>query len=517
MIEKIEYLMKKSIIYFLIIVICLIIPSKTYAGGSLFSYDGLNYKLQKQNTQVGFISFENGIQKILINVNFIHNTTSVNKGFWIFPLPCTPQNAQIDIIKGLPTIESWPIQHILLNKILNFMETSVYQGYLPALVINTGSNYFLKTFETKGMAETHKSIIKYGVTSELVSFDNVNQCKNYFAKKTIAIDEKLQKLIDEYISKNNLFVVSYISDSNEFNKIHDKIRYNNIIENEIQVYISFKTDRIFYPLRLTSLYNDLVIPMTIYIYGYKTAELYSNIASDTKINYLSGFLINDDEFKNFFPKNATNYAWTKIEIETKSKNLINDLYISDEISHEAKFIVDYYAWIYLPITAMYYIILSYILLLILFKIFCKNNIPGHKTIFLLSISCFISHLLALFMAFYMKIGKMICLEQNDVLYTGLKVDLKTQRKLFYLISLIFISYNIYFVRFETFILRDPFSMLFPYVVGVAVILLIFWLLNKCVNMITINFCILYFMTFTFFYFLYSYHSFNYLKHFFGIK
>jgi hypothetical protein len=168
--------------------------------------------------------------------------------------------------------------------------------------------------------------------------------------------------IDEYIDEDYCFIVSWISDVEEFRNesllgsryyylpdgyIVDK--YTNSIIGTVKdldiqltlgVSINFPTEKIFYPLKLTSVYGSETIPIFIQVIDYVTPSKYPDVSQDgfMRTNYYV-----DDSYSvpinltTFFAEqlvhsagnNIQNLRYTEIEIHSKAKYLTEDLWIEN--------------------------------------------------------------------------------------------------------------------------------------------------------------------------------------------
>ena len=74
-------------------------------------------------------------------------------------------------------------------------------------------------------------------------------------------------IVNEYVGKDYSFVASWISNMTEFKSSAPReFRYPNSFYN-MGVMIGFPTDKIFYPLRLTSVYESEIVPMVVQVVG----------------------------------------------------------------------------------------------------------------------------------------------------------------------------------------------------------------------------------------------------------
>jgi len=230
----------------------------------------------------------------------------------------------------------------------------------------------------------HESIEKSGLTTELVSAIDSNSFSNYLISKDLDVPPNFKSILDDYIGEEYSFVISWISDVEKFKleqpegyliglleegkidearALFDNLAYesekydfywimNNIFENIdegrnikeyqieelkrirgtgniLSVFISFPTNKIYYPLKPTSVYGSKRVPATIYVLGYVKPELYPEIKADSEVDYFfDEFFDIPDELRDFFTGSDTkDLKYTKIKINPPSKYLTEDLWI----------------------------------------------------------------------------------------------------------------------------------------------------------------------------------------------
>jgi len=59
-----------------------------------------------QNNQEAYISYQNGIEKLIIKVDF---TKEFSEAIWIIPIPTKPENVKVDIVSSLPRFYGWEL------------------------------------------------------------------------------------------------------------------------------------------------------------------------------------------------------------------------------------------------------------------------------------------------------------------------------------------------------------------------------------------------------------------------
>jgi hypothetical protein len=95
------------------------------------------------------------------------------------------------------------------------------------------------------------------------------------------------------------------------------------------VFVTFPTKKIYYPLLLTSVYENEIIPTTIRVLGYVSPDIYPEIKNYTQTEYyLDHYFKIDNELESFYNGPDDNVKYTKIEITAPSKYFTKDLNIN---------------------------------------------------------------------------------------------------------------------------------------------------------------------------------------------
>jgi len=96
------------------------------------------------------------------------------------------------------------------------------------------------------------------------------------------------------------------------------------------VFVSFPTNKIYFPLMLTSVYGSKIVPAEIRVMGHVTPEVFSNIESFTKTEYFWDESIQfDKELKAFYNGQSQDIKYTKVDINAPSKFFTDDLWIKN--------------------------------------------------------------------------------------------------------------------------------------------------------------------------------------------
>jgi len=109
--------------------------------------------------------------------------------------------------------------------------------------------------------------------------------------------------------------------------------YNNQanLANQKGVFVTFPTDKIYFPLLPTSVYGSKTVPATIRIVGHVSPKVFQDIKSYTKTEYyFDSYASFADDLKNFYSGQNQDVKYTKVEINAPSKFLTDDLWFSNQ-------------------------------------------------------------------------------------------------------------------------------------------------------------------------------------------
>jgi hypothetical protein len=145
---------------------------------------------------------------------------------------------------------------------------------------------------------------------------------NYRTEKTTEYlddhPEDRQRFID-FLSKNPVHVYPF--------QRYEHLAY--MAPSQRGVFVTFPTERIYYPLLPTSVYGSDVVPATIRTIGWVSPQLFSDIQGFTEAEYYVAERIRSHpSLRNFYDDDGVNARYTKIDINAPSKLLTDDLWIS---------------------------------------------------------------------------------------------------------------------------------------------------------------------------------------------
>ncbi|MBN2095754.1 MAG: hypothetical protein JW727_06930 [Candidatus Aenigmarchaeota archaeon] len=361
-----------------------------FADGGLFrpSYDDLLvYELQDMNNQVCAINYAGGMERMLLSIESEDFASS--GAVWIFPVPAKPDDVLIDTFNEFPSFYGNEVGGEAKEKVSeSLFMMSLTQVYtfpigIPFWLMGTMSVSVLENTKALSGYDSVQGVMVYehleklGLTTELITAEDKESFYRYLLSKNLTIPEKFNNVAETYLEKDYSFVVSwytgnlgsqgdstrdpiyrgdyccrssdripYWSDSHcdagrtvpielceEYyweNYPETYYDYKNYPAKRLSIFVSFPTEKIFFPMKLTSTYESKVIPMKVYVLGHVTPEVYSKIKPYATTTYqVSSYAPYSRELSSFYGGSSSSVEeYTKIEINAPSKYLIDDLWIA---------------------------------------------------------------------------------------------------------------------------------------------------------------------------------------------
>ena len=350
--------MKLKILSFLVVLLMLIPIASADGCSWWYGYATDSFSPLSQSIQVCSIDYKNGREDMLISFK---TRLKGDKVVWIFPVPSKPEKIEIDILKEFPSYGGYEVKskagYTIHEANFPMLMSQVYM--VPGLVFWQMGTFGGAPGVNKGVGQDsgvtiHERIEKMGLTTELVTAEDEEGFNRYIQDRGLDLPEESLSIMREYIGEEYSFVVSWISDVEEYRK--------EIQGDILAVRINFPTNRIYYPLKLTSIYGEKKIPIVIYVNGYVNPVLYESIIEGSRVRYYA---------------NDKGQRYTKININTKAYSFTEDLWFSNMPPSEiliADFIATNPILSMIILFAIYSSLASIISGLIVFK----GEVPVHR-------------------------------------------------------------------------------------------------------------------------------------------
>jgi len=380
-------LMKKIISFVLLAltVFSTIIPSHALADGIIIEPYIDRWRPVDETSQQAAINYKDGIERMIISVNF--NMKDIDEAVWIFPVPSLPNNVAIDVVDEFPRMYGYDVVEKSKTDVENIMtsirSTQIYpiffgrRIYYPIPIVREilGGTAW-QAAAPREEVTVHEHLEKHGITTEIITAQSGDALYDYLKDKDLNIEQGSIPVLDSYIGKDYTFVASWVTPPEEEDKVYcteeqrnatvcyslydpvcgsDSNTYSNDCvacrNSKVEwytkgsceygiapryyrqpgIFISFPTDKIYYPLLPTSAYGSKVIPITIYVFGHVTPEYPAAVEPYTRTKYYIQDQLYIEGLVNFFgDMSLKDVKYTKIEIESPSKLFAEDLWICED-------------------------------------------------------------------------------------------------------------------------------------------------------------------------------------------
>jgi len=316
----------------ILLVSLLIIPGLASADGMVIKPDPYSSRWDylNESNQQAFINYEDGVEKMILSIGIQESDTGA---VWIFPVPSDPSKVVIDVVTDLPELRGEEITKKAKSNLLLISEvlpsTQIYpipfvslRG-APAKARIDGPATLSNSLGWGDPAEidvmVYEHLEKEGIVSEIITAKTAHGLYQYLQANNLSIEQGSLPVLDHYIGQDFTFVVSWLQETTETQS------------SQRGVFVTFPTDKIYYPLIPTSVYGSEVIPATIRIMGHRSPEIFKDIKGYVKTEYyiqepLVGTVASG--LGAFYNSPDTSFKYTKIEISAPSKLLTNDLWIN---------------------------------------------------------------------------------------------------------------------------------------------------------------------------------------------
>ncbi len=301
----------------------------------------------RESAQRAIINYENGNENLLLFVKTQGNPET-EKFLWIFPVPAKPEQISIDNLKGFPNLYGTSLKQQFRDNLGILAVANFVAWFPPAGIVFLGllftgvasSSGEMYKAQAVGLNEVDRGydiwahVTKYGISTEVMTAWDSEKFYHYLEVRGTNIEPEAKKRIQEYIGKDYSFIVSWVSNPEEF-RTQNTDYYN---QEPIGVFVAFPTDKLYFPMKMTSIYENDYVPATIDVIGYKDPEIFSNISKETRVEYYFNnrlqYGLNEEEsaLKVFNGKIPEQLRFTRISINAQAKYFVQDLWISNNAS-----------------------------------------------------------------------------------------------------------------------------------------------------------------------------------------
>jgi len=296
------------------------------ADGGVFGKSQTVFQVE-EGSQDAVIHYVNGVQRMFISVTFDWQESETMA--WIFPLPSDPEDIGVDIVDGSPEFSGSDFVEDAKDSVAAAASLFTFI-YAASIGVPWPLTYSLTRMTGLiGTGHGGYSVLKRlemgGLVVEVVSATEGEGIYNYLAGNGLEISEGVIPQLDAYVQDGFSFVVTWVEET-------------GITLKEPGIIVRFPTDRMYYPLILTSIYGSHVVPMRVLVIGHVSPRIYDGIGPYTELTYYwraSTYAALSDEYSyalQSFVRSITeswNREFTIIELSAPSSALTEDLWIDE--------------------------------------------------------------------------------------------------------------------------------------------------------------------------------------------
>ena len=389
--------MKKIVLSLLLLLT--LFPSQVLADGIIIEPYIDRWRPVDETSQLAAINYKDGVERMIISVNF--NMKDIDEAVWIFPVPSLPNNVAIDVVNQFPRLYGYDVVEKTKSDVDSIMSsiraTQIYpiffgrRGYYPIPMYSILAGQMGAPETARDEVIVHEHLEKHGMTTEIITAKSGDALYDYLKDRGLNIEQGSIPVLDSYIGKDYTFVASWVTPPEEDDKVYctdeqrnatvcytlydpvcgsDRNTHSNDcvacrnqkVEWYVQgsceqgiapryyrnpgIFISFPSDKIYFPLLPTSAYGSKIIPITVYALGHVTPEFPAAIETYTRTKYYVQDRLYIEGLVNFFgDMNLEDVKYTKIEIEAPSKLFAEDLWASEETPRKIEYASGMYSLI----------------------------------------------------------------------------------------------------------------------------------------------------------------------------
>lgn len=332
----------------LFLVVSIFLPLVAKADGMGFNPYSDTWDFIVEKNQQALISYDKGVQKMALSIG----SENSGKDFvWLFPIPAEAAKVKVEVFSYLPVFSGQNIsdraklnlENIKLASLASQLYTIPYAYSVLQNNIHSSNGHFSDGFYgsaslgASGLPEPGQDVVVYqhvekeGMISEVLSAKTANGLQQYFESKKLKLKTESLPVLNEYIGKDFSFIASWSQGASSGRG----------------VCVSFPTKNIYFPLILTSVYGDVVVPAEIRIFSNVRPDVYKGIRPFVKTEYFDKASMDSGQFylpnyrptgistedalfvNNFLGVKNYNFSYTKVTINAPSYLFKKDLWFKN--------------------------------------------------------------------------------------------------------------------------------------------------------------------------------------------
>jgi len=227
-----------------------------------------------ERSQFAIINYADGYEKMIISIQVDEEELETgSEMFWLFPIPSRPQDINLNITSNVPRLDGALLGDVLKEDVA---DSGFWNLCLWSQVYTWATIPFV-LFLTMGLGvggglqsevATFEVAEKYGLSSVVISATNASDLQEYFDLNGLTIPDSDLDIVDDCIASGFSFVATRINNLESFRNNATLMHEGDDSFYIMGVEVDFPSDEIFFPLKLTSVYGDSNIPITVQVIGF---------------------------------------------------------------------------------------------------------------------------------------------------------------------------------------------------------------------------------------------------------
>lgn len=296
-------------------------PVKADGAAFIIGRDFSAEALHGEHTQIAAINYEDGKEKLVIAVKM--DQIGENEVAWIVPVPSDPEEVEINVLEDFPRFMGTDMEERVRSAKEGFLNavsggvalTQIWP--LPGLIIYGWTMTGFGGLAGRGV-EVYAEVEKEGILTQVVTAETSQGLYDYLTEKGVSVSDLSIPVLDDYIGGDYCFVVSWLTGTGS----PEGYRVPAI-------FVEFPTEKIFYPLKPTSLYGERGVPVILYVIGFVKPDFYEEIEEYARYKYFeTGVYVTDDWPSEFYSGGFPEGYYTRINIG--SENSVYFYFYGDE-------------------------------------------------------------------------------------------------------------------------------------------------------------------------------------------
>jgi len=266
----------------LVVVLFLFMIPGSVSGDGMFissNRERVEVDLAQEDAQIAYIRPGYDKQEMLIHVNYQGSGDNETSPLWILPIPGDPEEIEVMATNHFPVFSASDYYDDGATEVNEMVTDAVKWPLLFGLPLYYASS--LQSVSNAGDSgdglevEVRERFSGSGLVGSIISATNGTALHDYLAEQNMSLTSEMIPLFDHYIGDNFTFIVTEIDSSVD-------------IDRGVGLFIRFEHGEPFFPMVLTSIYGETMIPIDIFIEGIYEAILPDGIdEGHIEVEYLA--------------------------------------------------------------------------------------------------------------------------------------------------------------------------------------------------------------------------------------